>query len=95
LQDTGLIQKPVFISVLNLRPVTLNKEKILISFHAEFPKFYKYLNLKSGKIERVSESSVLNEAYYMGHVVYGFERKHRTGKYKIENNKLNIQEIQS
>jgi len=72
LPDTVIIQKPVFISVLNLRPVTLNKQRILFSLQAEYPRYYKYLNLKSGITERVSESTVLNEAYYFGHVVYGF-----------------------
>jgi hypothetical protein len=69
--DSGFVKKPVFISVLNLRPVTLNKQRILFSMQAEYPEFYKYFNPKSGKTERVSESSVLNEAYYYGHIVYG------------------------
>lgn len=72
LQDTGIAAKPIFISVLNLRPVTLSKRRILFSLQAEYPEFYKYVNQKSGKTERVPESSVLNEAYYYGHVVYGF-----------------------
>ena len=29
--DSGFVKKPVFISVLNLRPVTLNKQRILFS----------------------------------------------------------------
>jgi len=75
LQDTGLVNKPVFISVLNLRPVTLSKQRILFSVQAEYPKYYKYLNPKSGRTERVSESTVLNEAYYFGHIVYGFTNR--------------------
>lgn len=75
LQDTGLVNKPVFISVLNLRPVTLSKQRILFSVQAEYPEYYKYLNPKSGKTERVSESTVLNEAYYFGHIVYGFTNR--------------------
>ncbi|HEY5509476.1 MAG TPA: hypothetical protein VIK10_00450 [Prolixibacteraceae bacterium] len=72
LQDTGFVKKPVFISVLNLRPVTLNKQRILFSLQAEYPEYYKYFNPQSGKTERVSESTALNEAYYFGHIVYGF-----------------------
>jgi hypothetical protein len=71
LQDTGLVKKPVFISVLNLRPVTLNKRRILFSLHAEYPEFYKYKDPKSGETVRVPETTVLNEAYYFGHVIYG------------------------
>ena len=70
--DSGFIKKTVFISVLNLRPVTLNKQRILFSLQAELPDYYKYLNPQSGTTERVSESNVLNEAYYFGHVAYGF-----------------------
>ena len=73
--DSGFVKKPVFISVLNLRPVTLNKQRILFSLQAEYPEYYKYLNPKSGKTERVSESTVLNEAYYFGHIVYGFTNR--------------------
>jgi hypothetical protein len=71
LQDTGFVKRPVFISVLNLLPVTLSKNRILFSFQAEYPEFYKYLNQKNGKTERVSETTVLNEAYYYGRAVYG------------------------
>jgi len=71
LQDTGSVQKPIFLSISNLRPITLNKQRVLFSLQAEYPKFYKYLNSKSGKTEPVSESTVLNEAYYFGHVIYG------------------------
>lgn len=70
-QDNLLTKKQVFISVLNLRPVTISKRRILISFQAKYPEFYKYFNPKSGKTERVPETSALNEAYYFGHVVYG------------------------
>jgi len=70
--DSAFVKKPVFISVLNLRPVTLNKQRILFSLQAEYPEYYKYFNPKNGKTERVSESTALNEAYYFGHVVYGF-----------------------
>ncbi len=69
--DTSLVAKPVVISVLNLRPVMLSKQRILFSLQAEYPEFYKYSNSKSGKIERVPETSVLNEAYYFGHIYYG------------------------
>jgi hypothetical protein len=72
LQDTGSVQKPVFMSITNLRPITLNKQRILFQLQAEYPRYYKYQNLKSGITERVSESTVLNEAYYFGRVVYGF-----------------------
>lgn len=71
LQDTGFVKRPVFISVLNLQPLTLSKNRILFSFQAEYPEFYKYLNSKNGKTEQVSETMVLNEAYYYGHAVYG------------------------
>lgn len=71
LQDTGFVKRPVFISVLNLHPVTLSKNKILFSFQAEYPEFYKYLNQQNGKTEKVSESVALNEAYYSGSVIYG------------------------
>jgi hypothetical protein len=71
LQDTGFVKRPVFISVLNLQPVTLSKNRILFSFQAEYPEFYKYLNQKNGKTERVSETTVLNEAYYYGLAFYG------------------------
>ena len=75
LQDTGSFQKPVFLSVSNLRPITFNKQRILFRLQAEYPKFYKYLNFKSGKTERVTESTVLNEAFYFGHIVYGFTNR--------------------
>jgi hypothetical protein len=75
LQDTDSFQRPVFLSVSNLRPITLNKQRILFSLQADYPRFYKYLNFKSGKTERVSESTVLNEAYYFGHIVYGFTNR--------------------
>lgn len=71
-QDTVSGKKTEFISVLNLHPVTISKQRILFSLKAEYPEFYKYLNPKSGKTERVPETSALNEAYYFGHVVYGF-----------------------
>jgi hypothetical protein len=71
LQDTCLVKKPVFISVLNIRPVTLNKRRILFSLHAEYPEFYKYTDPKSGETVRVPETTVLNEAYYFGHIIYG------------------------
>jgi len=69
--DSGFVKKPVFISVLNLRPVTLNKQRILFSLQAQYPEYYKYFNPKSGKTESVSENTVLNEAYYFGNIVYG------------------------
>lgn len=71
LQDTGFVKRPVFISVLNLQPLTLSKNRLLFSFQAEYPEFYKYLNSKNGKTEQVSETTVLNEAYYYGRAVYG------------------------
>jgi hypothetical protein len=71
IQDTGLVNKPVFISVLNLRPVTISKQKILFSLQAEYPEFYKYFNPISGKTEQVPETLAFNEAYYFGHIVYG------------------------
>ncbi len=71
LQDTGFVKRPVFISVLNLQPLTLSKNRILFSFQAEYPEFYKYLNSKNGKTEPVSENTVINEAYYYGRAVYG------------------------
>jgi len=70
-QDSLSSKKPVFISVLNLRPATLSKKRILISLQAEYPKYYKYFNPNTGNTERVSETTVLNEAYYSGHIVYG------------------------
>lgn len=69
--DTLLVAKPVVISVLNLQPVTLNKQKILFSLQADYPEYYKYLNLKNGKTERVSDYKALNEAFYFGHISYG------------------------
>ena len=69
--DSEFVKKPVFISVLNLQPLSLNKQRILFSLKAEYPEYYKYFNPKSGKTERVSESTALNEAYYFGHIVYG------------------------
>ena len=69
--DTSIVAEPVVISVLNLRPVTLSKRKILFSLQAEYPEFYKYLNQKSGKTDRVPDNIVLNEAYYFGHIIYG------------------------
>lgn len=69
--DTLLVAKPVIISVLNLQPVILSKQRMLFSLQAEYPEFYKYMNSKSGKIERVPETSVINEAYYFGHIYYG------------------------
>ncbi len=71
LQDTGFVKRPVFISVLNHQPITLSKNRILFSLQAQFPEYYKYLNSKNGKTEQVSETTVLNEAYYYGRAVYG------------------------
>jgi hypothetical protein len=71
LQDSGFVKRPVLISVLNLQPLTLSKNRILFSLQAVYPEYYKYLNSKNGKAEQVSETTVLNEAYYYGHAVYG------------------------
>ena len=57
--DTLLVAKPVVISVLNLQPVTLNKQKILFSLQADYPEYYKYLNLINGKTDRVTENTHL------------------------------------
>ncbi len=71
LSDTIAVENLIFSSILNLRPVTLGKQNILISLQAEYPEYYKYFNSQSGKTERVPATSVLNEAYYYGRVVYG------------------------
>jgi hypothetical protein len=71
IHDTSLVAKPVVISILNLHPVNLNKRKVLFSLQADYPEYYKYLNQKNGKTERVSDNIALNEAFYFGHISYG------------------------
>ncbi len=71
IENAAQIDRALNISVLNLRPVPLKKREMLFSFQAEFPKFYKTYNPKSGKTDKVPETTVLNEAYYYGHLIYG------------------------
>jgi hypothetical protein len=72
IKDTVQMDKAAFISVLNLRPVQLKKNGMLLSFQTEFPEFYKTFNPKTRNNEKVPGTIAINEAYYYGHVVYGF-----------------------
>lgn len=73
--DTLLNKQLPFISITNLRVSTLSKKNYLFSLNADFPRYYKVLNAKSGTFDKVSDKVVLNEAYFNLYFTYGFSDK--------------------
>lgn len=63
------------LSILNLRPVLLNKGQALVSLRAAFPNFYKSFNATAGKPVKLPSYLALSEAYFNTYLTYGLSGK--------------------
>ncbi len=63
------------LSILNLRPVLLNKGQAIVSLRAAFPNFYKSFNATAGKPVKLPSNQALSEAYFNTYLTYGLSGK--------------------
>lgn len=73
--QTGKQPEDFFISTYHFYPQLLNQKQWLIDFSTDMPKFFKYYNPRSRKIEKKLPVVVLNEAYFHAHILYGLGAK--------------------
>ena len=64
-----------FLSVTNLHPSVLQKNKWLLAMNARFPRYYKMYNGMTGTIDKLSDMVVINEAYFNFYGLYGLSKK--------------------
>lgn len=63
------------VSSLNIRPVPLMKNNMLVRLNFDFPQYFRTINYATGDMEKLSDKVVLNEMYINPCFDYGFSDK--------------------
>ena len=72
--DTGR-KYTYFFSALNIRSQVIENHSFMVRLNAEIPNYFKWMNAKTGKMEKLSDKSIMNEMLLTASVDYGMTPK--------------------